>query len=180
MVMATVMERRRTGWDVALGILLLLAGLLVLGNAVIATILSVLFLGWIAIGSGVVTLVGAFVRRESGVSWSAALGGAVLIVLGVIIVRDPLAGAAALTLLAGALFLVVGVTRLFAGAQVPQARSLLIVSGILSIILGLVVLFNLTIAVPSLLGLLLGIQIVIEGVTLLVAGRLRPGPAAAR
>ena len=79
-------------------------------------------------------------------------------------------------MLAGALFLVVGVTRLFAGAQVPQARSLLIVSGILSIILGLVVLFNLTIAVPSLLGLLLGIQIVIEGVTLLVAGRLGPAP----
>jgi uncharacterized membrane protein HdeD (DUF308 family) len=180
MVMATVVERRRTGWDIALGILLLVAGLLVLGNAVVATILSVLFLGWIAIGSGVVTLVGAFVRRETGVSWSAALGGAVLIVLGVIIVRDPLAGAAALTLLAAALFLVVGVTRLFAGAQVPQARSLLIVSGILSIILGLVVLFNLTIAVPSLLGLLLGIQIVIEGVTLLVAGRVRPGPVAAR
>jgi uncharacterized membrane protein HdeD (DUF308 family) len=63
---------------------------------------------------------------------------------------------------------------------VPQARSLLIVSGILSIILGLIVLFNLTIAVPSLLGLLLGVQIVIEGVTLLVAGRLRPGPVAAR
>jgi membrane protein HdeD len=42
------------------------------------------------------------------------------------------------------------------------------------------VLFNLTIAVPSLLGLLLGVQIVIEGVTLLVAGRLRPGPVAAR
>ncbi|MDD7967993.1 HdeD family acid-resistance protein [Actinomycetospora lemnae] len=172
--MATVMERRRTGWDVVLGILLLLAGLFVLGNAVIATFLSVLFLGWIAIGSGVVTVVGAFVRRESGVSWSAALGGAVLIVLGVIMVRDPLAGAAGLTLLAGALFLAVGLTRLFAATQVPAARVVLIVSGILSIALGLIVLFNLTIAVPSLLGLLLGVQVLIEGATILVAGRLRP------
>lgn len=172
--MTTVMERRRTGWDIGLGILLLLAGLFVLGNAVIATIVSVVFLGWIAIGSGIVSLVGAFVRRESGVSWSAALGGAVLIVLGVVIVRNPLAGAAALTLLAGALFLAVGVTRLFAAAQVPEARTLLIVSGILSIALGLIVLFNLSIAVPSLLGLLLGIQIVVEGATLLIAGRLRP------
>ncbi|WP_207787345.1 HdeD family acid-resistance protein [Actinomycetospora cinnamomea] len=168
------MDRRRTGWDVVLGILLLLAGLFVLGNAVIATFLSVLFLGWLAIGSGVVTLVGAFVRRESGISWSAALGGAVLIVLGVIIVRDPLAGAAGLTLLAGALFLAVGLARLFAAAQVPSARAVLIVSGILSVVLGLIVLFNLRIAVPSLLGLLLGIQILVEGATILVAGRLRP------
>ena len=102
-----------------------------------------------------------------------------LIVLGVIIVHDPLAGAAALTLLAGALFLVVGVTRLFAGAQVPQARSLLIVSGILSIILGDRALQpDHRRPVPA--RPLLGVQIVIEGVTLLVAGRLRPRPVAAR
>ena len=61
--MANVVERRRTGWDVVLGVVLVLAGLFVLGNAVVATFLSVLLLGWIAIGSGVVTLVGAFVRR---------------------------------------------------------------------------------------------------------------------
>jgi len=172
--MATVMERRRTGWDVVLGILLLLAGLFVLGNAVVATFLSVLFLGWLAIGSGVVAVAGAFFRRESGVSWSAALGGAVLIVLGVIMVRDPLAGAAGFTLLAGALFLAVGLTRLFAATQMPSARVVLVVSGILSIALGLIVLFNLSIAVPSLLGLLLGIQVLIEGATILVAGRMRP------
>jgi uncharacterized membrane protein HdeD (DUF308 family) len=177
--MANVVERRRTGWDVVLGVVLVLAGLFVLGNAVVATFLSVLLLGWIAIGSGVVTLVGAFVRRESGVSWSAALGGAVLIVLGVIMVRDPLAGAAGLTLLAGALFLAVGLTRVLAATQVPSARVVLIISGVLSIVLGLVVLFNLSVAVPSLLGLLLGIQVLVEGATILVAGRVRPAARAA-
>ena len=176
--MTTVMERRRTGWDVVLGILLLLAGLFVLGNAVLATIVSVLLLGWIAIGSGVVTLVGAFARRHAGVSWSGALGGAVLVALGVFILRDPLVGAVGLTLLAGSLFLAVGLTRLFAAAQVPEARVLLVVSGVLSVVLGLVVLLNLWTAAPALLGLLLGIQILVEAVTLLIAGRLRPAPAA--
>ncbi len=176
--MTTLVERRRTGWDVVLGILLLLAGLFVVGNAVTATLLSVLLLGWFAIGAGVATLVGAFVRRGAGIAWSAALGGAALIVLGVIVVRDPLAGAAGLTLLAAALFLAVGLARLAAAIQVPEARVVLIVSGLLSVALGLVVLFNLTIAVPSLLGLLLGVQILIEGATVLVAGRPRPGAAA--
>lgn len=175
--MTTVLERRRTGWDVALGILLVLAGLVVLGNAVIATFLSVLLLGWFAVGAGVVTLVGAFVGRDSGISWSAAFGGAVLVVLGVFIVRNPVGGAVGLTVLAGSLFLAVGLARLFASTQATAARGLLIVTGIVSVLLGLIVLFNLWATAPALLGILLGIQIVIEGVVVAVAGRVRAGPA---
>src|SRR5690242_17676853 len=167
--MTTALERRRTGWDVVLGILLVLAGLVVLANAVVATFLSVLLLGWFAVGAGVVTLVGAFVRGSSGISWSAAFGGAVLVVLGVFIVRNPLGGAVGLTVLAGSLFLAVGLARLIAASQVPAARGLLIVTGIVSVLLGLVVLFNLWAAAPALLGILLGIQIVIEGVVIAVA-----------
>lgn len=177
--MTTVLERSRTGWDVVLGALLLIAGLIVLANAVIVTFLSVLFLGWFAVGAGIVTLAGAFVHRDAGISWSAAIGGAVLLVLGVVVVRDPLAGAAGLTLLAAALFLAVGLARLFAAAHVPEARVALIVSGLLSVVLGLIVLFNLGIAVLSLLGLLLGVQVLIEGGTVLVAGRLKPATTAA-
>ena len=172
--MTTVLERRRTGWDVVLGILLVLGGLFVLGNAALATALSVLILGWVAVGAGVVVLVGAFVRRGGGFSWSAALGGAVLVVLGVFILRNPLAGAVSFTLLMGALFLAVGLARIVGASQAPELRGLLIVSGIFSIILGLVVLLNLVGAATVLLGILLGIQIVIEGVTLLVGGRARP------
>ena len=68
---------------------------------------------------------------------------------------------------------------MFAATQAPADLALLIVVGCLSVLLGLVVLFNLRLAVPSLLGLLLGIQILLEGVTLLVPGRLRPRGAAA-
>jgi uncharacterized membrane protein HdeD (DUF308 family) len=176
--MATVFERRRTGWDVLLGILLVLAGFYVLGNAVLATAVSVLLLGWVALLSGVVLLVGAFFRIRSGGFWSAALGGGVLAVLGLFILRNPVVGAVTLTLLAGSLFLVAGLTRLIAAAQSPEARGLLIVSGIISVLLGLFVLFNLASATLTLLGVLLGIQTVVEGLTLLIAGRLRPAAPA--
>jgi uncharacterized membrane protein HdeD (DUF308 family) len=59
-----------------------------------------------------------------------------------------------------------------------EARGLLIVSGIVSVVLGLFVLFNLASATLTLLGVLLGIQTVVEGLTLLVAGRLRPAAPA--
>ena len=42
----TILERRRTGWDVVLGIILLIGGVYLLSNAVLATAVSVLVLAW--------------------------------------------------------------------------------------------------------------------------------------
>ena len=43
------LERKQTGWDIALGVLLLIAGIIILGNAVLATVASVVFIGWLAL-----------------------------------------------------------------------------------------------------------------------------------
>lgn len=170
----STLARRRTGWDVLLGILLILGGLVVLGNVALATAVSILIIGWTALISGLVLFVGAFFRIKTGGFWSAALGGAVLAVLGVFLLRNPVAGAASLTLLAGSLFAVAGITRLFASAQHPEGRAILIISGVISLLLGLWVLFNLSAATLTLIGILLGVQILVEGITLLLAGRVRP------
>jgi membrane protein HdeD len=168
-----VAERRRTGWDVLVGVLLIFAGVFVLGDVVIATAISVLLLGWVAFFSGVGMLVGALVRIRSGGSWSAALGGAVLAVLGVFIMRNPVIGALALTLLAGSLFLTTGVIRIFMSGHFGRDRWIIVISGLVSVGLGVFVLLNLINATLTLLGVLLGVQILIEGMTLLVAGRVR-------
>jgi uncharacterized membrane protein HdeD (DUF308 family) len=98
--------------------------------------------------------------------------------LGLFILRNPLIGALSLTLLAGALFLVTGVTRIVVSSHFGEVRGALIVSGIVSLALGMFVLFNLVEATLTLLGVLLGVQILVEGVTLLVAGRVRAVPSA--
>lgn len=171
--MVESLERRRTGWDVVLGILLLIGGLVVLGNVVLATAISVLLLGWMALISGVVLLAGAFFKIKSGGFWSAALGGVVLGVLGLFILRNVEVAAFTLTLLAGSLFLATGLTRVFTANQFGEMRWLLIISGVISAGLGLFVLFNLATATFTLLGVLLGVQVIVEGVTLLVVGRVR-------
>lgn len=177
---ATALERRRTGGDVVFGVLLVIGGFIVLGNAVIATAISVLLLGWTALIAGVVLLVSALFRIGSGGFWSAALGGAVLAVLGLFFLRNPGVGALSLTLVAGAMFLATGLVRIFLGFQVSEHRWLLVISGLISVVLGLLVLFNLVAATLTLLGVLLGIQTLLEGLTLLAAGRLRPiSPAVA-
>ncbi|HXV91869.1 MAG TPA: DUF308 domain-containing protein [Pseudonocardia sp.] len=176
----TTLERRRTGWDIVVGILLVIGGLLVLANAVIATAVSVLAIGWMALIAGVVVLIGSLFRIRSGGFWSAALGGAMLAVLGLFILRNPALGALSLTLLAGSLFLAAGLTRILAAGQIGESRWLMIVSGVISVFLGLFVLFNVAEATFTLLGILLGVQVLIEGLTLLAAGRIRPVTTAAR
>jgi uncharacterized membrane protein HdeD (DUF308 family) len=168
-----VLERRRTGWDIVLGILVAIAGIVILGHVVIATAVSVLFLGWLALISGIALIVAAFFRIKSGGFWSAALGGGLLTVLGILFLRNPEAAALTLTLVAGSLFFAGGLTRMIAGASAPEGRWILILSGVVSLALGLIVLFNLIAASYTLLGVLLGVQALIEGITMAIVGRVR-------
>lgn len=173
---STVLERRRTGWDVVFGLLLVIGAFVVLGNVVLATVVSIFVIGWVALASGVVLLIGSLFKIKSGGFWSAALGGAVLTVLGLFILRNPVVGALTLTLLAGSLFLASGMTRIIVAFQAPESRWLIVISGLISVALGVWVLFNLAEATLTLLGVLLGVQTLVEGITLVAAGRVRVAP----
>lgn len=167
------LARRRTGGDVILGVLLVVAGLIVLGNVVIATVVSVRFLGWIALIAGIVEFIGAFWRIRAGHFWSTALGGGLLAVLGLLILRNTAAAALTLTLVAGALFLATGIARIAASFSVPELRWALLFGGVVSTVLGLIVLFNIVDATFTLLGVLIGIQALAEGIGLILLGRWR-------
>jgi uncharacterized membrane protein HdeD (DUF308 family) len=168
-----VIERRRSGWDVVLGILLVVAGLIILGHTVVATAISVLLIGWTALIAGLLTVVGALFRIGRGGFWSTALSGGLLLVLGIVFLRNPAAAALTLTLVAGSLFLVGGITRIIASFQMPAYRLALLLGGIASLVLGLIVLFNLVGATLTLLGVLVGVQALIDGITILLVGRVR-------
>jgi len=169
-----VLERKRSGWDVIFGILLIIGGLVILLNASIATQVSVLFIGWMTLALGLILGIGSlFSIGKGGTFWGMIVSGLLLIVLGVMILRYTNAAAVTLTLLAGFMFLTGGLVRLAVASQAPGHRAVLIISGIASVILGLIVLFNLVEASGKLLGILIGIEILIDGLTLIVVGRLR-------
>ena len=170
----TSMTVRRTPWDVIVGILLIIAGMVLLGNVVVATAVSVWLTGWMTLASGVVLFVGALFRLRSGGAWSAILGGAMLTVIGLFILRNIAVTAVALTLLAGAMFFGSGMVRIALGATLKHGRWPVVISGLLSTLLGLYVLFNLAPASAQLLGIMLGLQTLLEGMTLIAIGRMRP------
>jgi uncharacterized membrane protein HdeD (DUF308 family) len=167
------LERSRSGWDIVLGILLMVAGFVILGHAAFATAVSVLFLGWLAVIGGLVALVAGLFRIGKGGFWPAVISGALLLVLGIVILRNPAASALTLTLLAGTLFFAGGVIRIAAAFQIDQNRGIMIFSGVVSLVLGLIVLFNLVEATFVLLGILMGVQALVDGLTLLILGRWR-------
>jgi len=167
------MERSRSGWDIVWGLLLVVAGIAILVHAVAATAISVFFLGWLAVIGGVVGLVAGLFRIGKGGFWPAIISGSLLLVLGIVILRNPAASVVSLTLLAGTLFLMGGVIRLVAAFQIDQNRGVMIFSGVVSLVLGLIVVFNLLEASLILLGTLLGVQALVDGITLLILGRWR-------
>jgi uncharacterized membrane protein HdeD (DUF308 family) len=181
-----LVERKRTGWDVAIGALLLLGGIVVLVYATAATLVSILFIGWMLVAFGVLGIVAALFRIGRSGFWSAALGGGLLTVLGIFVLTHTDATALTLTLLAGVVFLVSGVMRIAESFQEPEYRVALLFGGIISAALGLIVLFNLFQASLVLLGVLLAVQMMVEGLVMMLIGRWHtmvtpapPGPMTA-
>lgn len=166
-----VVEQRKTGWDVILGVLLVIAGFIVLGDTVLATVVSVLLLGWLTLVSGILALAAALFRIGRPGFWSAALSGGLLTVLGLMILRNVGVAALTLTLIAGALFLVSGVTRLVVAVENHAHRWVLLLGGLVSTALGLIVLFNIVAATYTLLGILLGVQLLVDGLMIMLIGR---------
>lgn len=172
-------SKRRSTADLIIGAIIVVVGLVILGHTMVATTVSLLFLGWLLFAGGVVSLAAGLFQIGKDGFWTAALGGGLMTVLGIVFLRHTSAAAITVTLVAGAMFLATGITRLVAAFQVPEGRVALLLSGGVSTILGLIVLFNLVTASLSFLGLILGIETVVEGLAIMIVGRGTVGPARA-
>lgn len=161
----------RTGVDLVLGALQVLVGLIILGHTATATTLSLLFVGWLVFATGVFVLALSLFQIGKDGFWSGLLGGGLMTVLGVVFLRHTTAAALTVTLVAGALFAAIGIARLAAAFSFPEQRVSLVFGGVISLALGLIVLFNLAEATYTLLGILLGIQVVTEGIAIMIFGR---------
>lgn len=173
-------ERRRTGWDIALGILSVLAGIFALGHVALAGAISVLVLGWTILLGGVVLAISAIVGwKEPGRRWDLVFS-ALLVLLGLGFVRNPGVGLLTLTLLAGSLLLVGGIVRIVAAFQPGAPRGLSLLSGAVTLLLGFMVLNQWPVSALWFLGTVLGIELILDGITTAISGRPRPVAADTR
>jgi uncharacterized membrane protein HdeD (DUF308 family) len=157
--------RAKWGWIVALGIVYIIAGFVALGSIVMATVASVLVVGIMMIVAGVAEVINAFQIKRWGKFLLWALLGVLYIVAGFVTFDNPLFAAVLLTLLLGASLIASGIMRIFLAfsmkAETPWMWIAL--SGVITLLLGLLILARWPINSVYILGLFLGIDLIMAG-----------------
>ena len=108
---------RHWGWFLALGILLVLAGMAAIAFPFLSTIAAKIAIGWIFLVAGVVEVIHAFyVKRWAGFFWNLLIG-LLYIVAGAWLAFFPLTGVLTLTIVIAALFIAEGIMEFIMGLR---------------------------------------------------------------
>ena len=153
------------------GILLLLIGVISILLPQMVSVLLSLFIGSVLILAGLVVSYGAWTGyRNSGLAW---LKPFVLIIIGLLIAFNPAIVAAALGVLLVIYFLLTGFASIgFALDLRPLGGwGWMMLNGVLSITLAMIFLAGWPFSSAALIGILVGISFVFDGISLLVVSR---------
>ncbi len=169
---ALVQLQARWGWFVGLGIVLLVLGVLALGHVFAATLASVIFIGMLMAVAGVGQLMHAWrIKQTQGfIFWS--ISGLFYLAAGLFAVLQPVQGATVLTLLFGAMLIAVGALRtwLWFNNRGQRGWGWLGVSGVLTLLVGVLIASGWPGNSVWILGLLLAIDLLFQGWSALFLG----------
>lgn len=171
-----------TSWwgALLLGVVFVLAGLFVLGDVALATVISAMLIGVILLIAGASEIFHAFSAPHWRGLFLRLLIGALYAVCGVTLIADPLAASVILTFLFAVALIASGVVRVVQAFQYWRwAGWLLLVSGIVGILAGSVILSKWPISGLWVLGFVVGIDLLLHGAWWLALGmQLRREPRA--
>ncbi|MFB7632937.1 HdeD family acid-resistance protein [Streptomyces sp. NPDC056149] len=162
---------RSFGLLAALGIILVLAGIVGLIYVGVATLTTMLLFGWLLLIGGLVGLAQAIQSRGTNFFWLAVVVAALNIAAGVVVIRRPEAGAAALTMFAALLFLAGGLFRL-AGSVVVRGPQFgwTLLQGVIGLLLGILVLADWPHSSLYVIGTFFSLELLFDGLGLLAMG----------
>ena len=163
--------RARWKWFVAFGVVLAIAGVIALWNAVDATLITTIYVGFLLLIGGIAQLVGAFSAPGAvGNRVLQALLGVLYVIVGFDLVADPLAGAITLTIFISIVLIADGAIRLWmAFSDRPRHYLLLAAVGVINILLGIWLYTGIP-ASGVAIGLFVGLQLLMAGITWIGAG----------
>jgi uncharacterized membrane protein HdeD (DUF308 family) len=157
--------RAKWGWIVTLGAVYVIAGFIALGSVVVATVASVLIVGVAMIVAGIAEVINAFQVKSWGKFLLWALLGVLYIIAGFVTFENPLLAAALLTLVLGASLVASGIMRIILAFSMKRETPWMWValSGMITLLLGLLILAHWPINSVYILGLFLGIDLIFAG-----------------
>lgn len=161
--------RKSWGWMAAFAVISLIGGVLALLNPLAATLTATLMAGWAFAFLGALQVIQSFqIKGWGGFIW-ALLFGLLTLAVGLSLIFDPLAGMISLTILVAVLFLVTGIVKIMLSFSLRPLTGWgwVLLSGIVSLVLGIMILADILSAATQVLGILLGIELISNGVLFL-------------
>jgi uncharacterized membrane protein HdeD (DUF308 family) len=163
----------REHWKLFLieGIILVILGLLAVALPLLAGLAVTILFGWLFLISGAVGLVTTFAMRQAPGFWWSLISAVLGIVVGVLLLVQPGVGLVSLTYVLIAFFIVEGVvTIMFAlehRRQLTGRWGWMLTSGVVDLFLALTILAGLPGSVGWALGLIVGINMVFGGASMI-------------
>lgn len=163
--------KKRAGWFIALGVLLVLLGAVAVGSPFYMTVFSVIFIGWLLIFGGAMQTVHAFSCKRWSGFFLDLLTGLLYLLVGFEMVANPAASAEALTLLIAGFLMFGGVFRIVASFSVRYQHWVwLFLYGLVDLVLGIMIWRQWPVSGLWVIGLFVGIDMIFNGWTLIMLG----------
>jgi uncharacterized membrane protein HdeD (DUF308 family) len=155
------------GWFLLWGVALMGLGIAAVGASVFTTLLSVVFIGVLLVISGVVIMLDSFsfwrTNKTSGFMLHLLMGILYLLV-GLWLIKSPVAGSISITLLLGMLYIVVGAVRVIYSLALRMSRwGWSLFSGLVTLLLGILIVANWPVSGLFIIGLFVGIDLIFIG-----------------
>ncbi len=164
--------RSKWGWLVGFGVFSVIAGIIALGSVVLATASAVFIVGFMMLMAGVAEIVAAFNAKDWAHRLLWLLLGALYVFAGFICIQNPFAAATILTLMLGFALIISGILRIFLATRMKQGTpwGWVVFSGIVSFLLGVMVVAQWPASSFFVLGIFLGIDLIFIGSSWITIG----------
>lgn len=165
--------RRSLGWLVALGVVMVLLGIAAIVEPFIASIVVARVLSWTFLLAGIVRTLHALQSRRQQGFWLKLLIGVFYIAAGVLLLSNMLGAKLTLTLVFGWTIIVQGVFEIITALKIRPEPSwgLMLFSGIVALILGILILNQWPNNAIWLLGFFTGVSFIFTGIWMIMLPR---------
>jgi uncharacterized membrane protein HdeD (DUF308 family) len=153
------------------GVLLAILGLAAMIVPPLASLAVTIFLGWMFLVTGIAGLVLTYWARNMPGFWWSLISAALAVLAGGILLARPMQGVLTLTIVIGAYFLAEGVATIMYALEhrreLTGRWSWILVAGLMDILIAFIVIAGLPGSAEWVLGLLVGINLLFGGATLI-------------
>lgn len=166
-----VREGLRRSWKalMAVGVLAIFIGCIAILVPAVASVGTAIFIGWILLVAGAFLIAAAFTAHSLGTVLLRLAWALLTVIVGLWLIVEPHNGTLTLTLVLGIYFLFMGLTRIAVAfaARGRQGAGLVGLSGVAGLLIGILILAELPSSADWAIGLLVGIDLIFAGWTLM-------------